>query len=162
MAKTIPNARLQVLADFRHHLRIFLHFSEETAARSGLQPQQHQLLLQVAGVPEGVEPTVGYAAKRLRIQHHAVVSLSKRCEETGLLKRTQGKPDKRTVILSLTSKGRQVLDALSADHELELNEMAPKLIEKLLGVSASGKKSSNGRKSAGGKTKTSERLAGSS
>ena len=40
---------IQALAEFRHRLRQFLTFSEAAAENAGLQPQQHQLLLQVAG-----------------------------------------------------------------------------------------------------------------
>ena len=40
---------LRTLADFRFELREFLYFSECAAVEAGLQPQQHQLLLQVAG-----------------------------------------------------------------------------------------------------------------
>src|ERR1700731_4122457 len=83
----VSRNRLQVLADFRHHLRLFLQFSEKAAARFDLQPQQHQLLLQVAGAPDGVHPTIGYAAERLGLRHNAVVGLSKRCAEAGLLTR---------------------------------------------------------------------------
>ena len=64
-----------------------------------------------------------------------------------MLKKMQGEPDKRTVILSLTSKGRRILDALSADHERELDDLAPQLIEKLLMVSTSTKKLGKGRRS---------------
>jgi len=42
---------LRNLADFRFALRQFLHFSECAALEAGLQPQQHQLLLQVAEPP---------------------------------------------------------------------------------------------------------------
>jgi hypothetical protein len=41
----------QLLAKFRREIRRFLQFSEEAAAAAGLQPQQHQLLLQVSGAP---------------------------------------------------------------------------------------------------------------
>ena len=53
---------LESLAEFRFELRKFLHFSEEAATAAGLQPQQHQLLLQVAGAREGTPVTIAYAA----------------------------------------------------------------------------------------------------
>ncbi len=123
--------RLQLLAEFRHQLRLFLHFSEEAAAKLGLQSQQHQLLLQVAGAPDGATPTVRYAAERLGVRHNSVVELSKRCEEAGLITRKHDDPDRRCVVLELTAKGRQTLDALSIDHARELNELAPQLIRTL-------------------------------
>ena len=59
------DALLRTLADFRFELRRFLHFSEIAATEEGLHPQQHQLLLQVAGAPEGTVVTIAYAAERL-------------------------------------------------------------------------------------------------
>lgn len=135
--KPESTVRIQLLADFRHQLRLFLHFSEKAAARFDLQPQQHQLLLQVAGAPDGVLATVGYATERLGLCHNTVVELSKRSEEAGLVARKQDEDDRRRVILKLTPKGRKILDALSEDHARELNELAPQLIEALSALSSS-------------------------
>jgi DNA-binding MarR family transcriptional regulator len=144
---SLSHDRLQVLADFRHHLRKFLQFSEAAAGKFNLHPQQHQLLLQIAGAPNDVETTIGYASARLGITHHAAVALSQRCEEADLLSRIQGKSDKRTVILAMTAHGHKILEALSEDHEQELKELAPQLIENLLRVSASARKTrSNSKK----------------
>jgi DNA-binding MarR family transcriptional regulator len=129
-------ARLQVLAEFRHQLRLFLHFSEAAVAKFDLQPQQHQLLLQIAGRPEGVAPTVGYVAERLGLRHNSVVELSMRCEEAGLILRTQDGNDRRCVLLELTPKGLRTLEALSLDHARELNELAPQLIRTLTAIKA--------------------------
>jgi DNA-binding MarR family transcriptional regulator len=123
--------RLQALAEFRHQLRLFLHFSEEAAAKFDLQPQQHQLLLQIAGRPDGTPATVGYVAERLGLRHNSVVELSMRCEEAALIRRTHDGNDRRCVLLELTPKGLQTLEALSLDHACELNELAPKLIRTL-------------------------------
>jgi DNA-binding MarR family transcriptional regulator len=133
-------ARLQVLAEFRHQLRLFLHFSEAAAAKFGLQPQQHQLLLQIAGRPEGVAATVGYVAERLGLRHNSVVELSMRCEEAGLIRRTHGDNDRRCVLLELTPKGLRTLEALSLDHARELNELAPQLIRTLTAIKAAHSK----------------------
>jgi DNA-binding MarR family transcriptional regulator len=133
-------ARLQILAEFRHQLRLFLHFSEEAAQRHGLHPQHHQLLLQIAGASNGAEATIGYAAERLGLRHHTVVELSDRCEEAGLVVRTPAESDRRRVLLSLSAKGRQVLESLSIDHARELNELAPQLIRTLTTLRTVNKK----------------------
>jgi DNA-binding MarR family transcriptional regulator len=122
---------LKALAEFRHQLRLFLHFSETAAQDCGLQPQQHQLLLQIAGAPDGVAATIGYAAERLGLRHNTVVELSDRCEKAGLLVRELAGSDRRCVLLKLTPKGWEKLEALSIDHARELNEFAPKLIRML-------------------------------
>jgi DNA-binding MarR family transcriptional regulator len=123
--------RLQTLAEFRHELRTFLQFSEAAAAQRNLPAQQHQLMLQIAGAPDGVVPTVAYAAARLGLRHHSIVELSKRCEEAGLLTRVHDPADRRRVLLELTPAGLRVLDDLSDDHAAELNQRAPRLIAAL-------------------------------
>jgi DNA-binding MarR family transcriptional regulator len=130
-ASVNANPRLLFLADFRFALRQFLHFSEAAASQLDLQPQQHQLLLQVAGAPEGGSPTIAYAAGRLGLRHNSVVELVNRCEEAGLLMRSQDPFDLRRVVLRLTTKGHVLLEKLSAYHAQELNVLGPRLIESL-------------------------------
>jgi DNA-binding MarR family transcriptional regulator len=134
-------SRLQILAEFRHQLRLFLHFSETAAQKVGLQPQQHQLLLQIAGAPDQEAVTIGYLAERLGLRHNTVVELSNRCEESGLVVRRQGGFDRRCVLLEVSPRGRQMLEALSIDHALELNELAPRLIQTLTTLRTVHKKS---------------------
>lgn len=122
---------LQILAEFRHQLRVFLQFSEMAARKAGLEPQQHQLLLQIAGAPNGVNVTVGYAAGRLGLRHHTVVELSNRCVQAGLIHRRQVGSDRRYVELQPTPKGNRLLRSLSVDHVRELHELAPRLIRSL-------------------------------
>jgi DNA-binding MarR family transcriptional regulator len=123
--------RLRVLAEFRSVLRGFLQFSEEAAARVGLTAQQHQLLLQVSGVPEGEDATVAYVAGRLGVRHHSAVGLSKRCEEAGLIERRHDAQDARFVVLRATAKGERLLEELSAAHGRELHSLALDLITSL-------------------------------
>ncbi|MDR3726498.1 MAG: MarR family transcriptional regulator [Terracidiphilus sp.] len=122
---------LRTLADFRFELRQFLHFSECAALEAGLQPQQHQLLLQVAGAPEGTAVTVAYAAERLGLKHNSAVELVDRSERQDLLVRKADITDRRRAILRVTRKGRRVLGGLAEDHARELNELAPRLIQAL-------------------------------
>ena len=130
-AASVPPAQLKTLAEFRHQIRLFLQFSENAAQKLGLQPQQHQLLLQIAGAA-GTATTVGYVAERLGLRHNTAVELSNRCEEAGLIRRKPGSDDRRRVLLELTLKGKRLLDSLSIDHACELNELAPQLIRTLM------------------------------
>jgi DNA-binding MarR family transcriptional regulator len=118
---------LKTLADFRYELRRFLHFSECAAEQAGLHPQQHQLLLQVAGAPEGAVVTIAYAAERLGLKHNSAVELVDRSEHEGLLTRTVDEDDKRRAILRVTRRGKHILGKLTGDHARELNELAPRL-----------------------------------
>jgi DNA-binding MarR family transcriptional regulator len=122
---------IATLAEFRFELRQFLQFSETAAIDAGLHPQQHQLLLQVAGAPEGSQITIAYAAGRLGLKHNSTVELVDRSEREDLIERTVDKDDKRRAILRLSRKGRQLLHKLSDDHARELNEMAPRLMRAL-------------------------------
>lgn len=127
---------LSTLAEFRFELRRFLQFSEGASLEAGLQPQQHQLLLQIAGAPQATAVTIAYAASRLGLKHNSTVELVDRSEREDLIERTADKDDKRRAILRLTRKGRQVLHKLSGDHARELNEMAPRLVRALQRVQA--------------------------
>jgi DNA-binding MarR family transcriptional regulator len=123
--------RMRTLAEFRYLLRRFMHFSEQAATEAGLTPQHHQLLLQVAGAPEGVAPTVSYLAERLVLRHNSVVELAARCEEAGWVVRRQDPANRRFVVLSLSAKGRRMLEQLSAAHAHELNDLRPELMDLL-------------------------------
>ena len=128
MAKTQTQLQLQTLAEFRYALRQFLQFSEQAATDAGLHPQQHQLLLQIAGAPDATATTISYVAERLGLRHHSVVELSKRCEESGLIARRHAIADRRCVVLHLTAEGERVLQTLSDEHTRELRELMPRLL----------------------------------
>jgi DNA-binding MarR family transcriptional regulator len=137
-----PGLLLRTLAEFRYELRRFLLFSECAAFEAGLQPQQHQLLLQVAGALENTAVTIAYAAERLGLKHNSTVELVDRSEREGLLARTVDVDDKRRAILRVTRKGRLVLERLAGDHAKELNELAPRLTKALKHISFNAQRSS--------------------
>ncbi len=85
----------QALAEFRYQIRRFLHFSEQVAREAGLEPQQHQLLLALKGLPEGRKATIGELAERLQIQHHSTVELIDRMVERDLIQRSRDDEDQR-------------------------------------------------------------------
>jgi DNA-binding MarR family transcriptional regulator len=115
------------LAEFRRQIRRFLHFSETTAKEHGVEPQQHQLLLAVHGLPEDVKPTIGEIASRLFIQHHSAVELVNRLERTGAIARHPGTDDKREVLIRLAPAGRAILRKLALAHRDELERTGPEL-----------------------------------
>jgi DNA-binding MarR family transcriptional regulator len=122
------------LAEFRRQIRQFLHFSEATAKEHRIEPQQHQLLLAVHGLPEGVKPTIREIAARLFIQHHSAVELVNRLEVTGAIARSPGPEDKREVWIHLTSAGRAILRRLALAHRTELERSGPELARALSAV----------------------------
>jgi DNA-binding MarR family transcriptional regulator len=138
-----PDLLLKTLAEFRYELRRFLLFSECAALEEGLQPQQHQLLLQVAGAPENTAVTISYAADRLGLKHNSSVELVDRSVREGLLERMSDMDDKRRAILRVTRKGRLALGRLAGDHAKELNELAPRLTKALKQISLNAHRSTD-------------------
>ncbi len=126
--KANERKQIKLLAQFRYEIRRFLHFSEQAAAAVNLQPQQHQLLLQIAGASDEIPVTISYVAERLGLRHHTAVELSKRCEIAGLLRKTHDSEDRRCVVLKLTEQGQGALRQLSETHARQLRELAPNLI----------------------------------
>jgi DNA-binding MarR family transcriptional regulator len=122
------------LAEFRRQIRQFLHFSEAIAREHRIEPQQHQLLLAVQGLPGGAKPTIRELATRLFIQHHSAVELVNRLEATGAVARVPGIEDKREVLVRLTPAGRAALRRLALAHHTELEHSGPELARALSSV----------------------------
>src|ERR1700693_2347251 len=102
----------QALSAFRYQLRRFLALSETSARAAGLEPQQHQLLLAVKGLPPQCPATIATLADRLQIQHQSAVELIDRLEAKGLVHRTRDEQDRRRVLISLTETGEEELAPL--------------------------------------------------
>jgi DNA-binding MarR family transcriptional regulator len=135
----MPAARLSLsdyraLADFRYQLRRFLRFSTQAARAAGLEPQQHQLLLAIKGMPDGLEATVGTLAERLQIQHHSTVELVDRMEGRGLVRRLRSADDRRRVLVNLTARGETLLARLSAVNRAEVRSIGPRLMRALAAI----------------------------
>ena len=118
----------RLLAAFRYEMRKFLAFSERAAREAGIEPQQHQVLLSLRGLPEGVRPTIGAVAERLCVQHHTAVALVDKLEQRELLVRERNADDKREVLLRLTPEGEAVLRDLSTLHRQQLEGVGPALV----------------------------------
>ena len=134
MENDLSPGQYRDLAEFRRQIRQFLHFSEATSKEHGLEPQQHQLLLAVHGLPEDAKPTIGELASRLFIQHHSAVELVNRLEQTGAVARHTGTQDKREVWIRLTPAGRAILRKLALAHRTELERSGPELARALKSV----------------------------
>lgn len=132
----ISRAQFETLSEFRYALRQFLRFSERSARRAGLSPQQHQLLLAIKGMPGRDWAVVTELAERLQMSHHAAVALITRAQRLGLVRRQRGLADRRTVEVRLTSRGEQTISRLAALHAAELGRLSLTLRERLDELSA--------------------------
>ena len=119
------------LAELRYQIRRFLHFSEQASRAAGLEPQQHQFMLALKGLPKGTRPRVGELAERLQLKHHSTVELINRLAAAGLVSRHRAENDRRAVLVTLTAKGEKILRTLSLHHRSELRAQGPALIAAL-------------------------------
>jgi DNA-binding MarR family transcriptional regulator len=132
MGKSLPQViDYRALADFRFEIRRFLNFSERLVRAAGLEPQQHQALLAIKGLPAHRAATIGVLAERLLIQHHSAVELVNRLEAKGLLRRARGVADRREVVLTLSRRGEALLKRLTQPHHAELRSARPRLLAAL-------------------------------
>jgi DNA-binding MarR family transcriptional regulator len=128
MAETIIQPNFKAMAELRYQIRRFLRFSENAARQAGIEPQQHQLLLAVRGLPEHLKPTVGVLAERMQLQHHSAVELIDRLVDRGFLCRLRATDDRRQVLVKLTHDGEQFLEKLSLHHLQELQSVGPTFV----------------------------------
>jgi len=126
-AQAVGDAQYRTLAAFRYALRRFFRFSELAAAAAGVTPRQYQALLAVRAW-SGDEPvTVGDLAEQLQLRHHSAVGLVQRLQARSLLVRGALARDRRRATLTLTPRGRRLLERLAAEHRDELRRSRPQL-----------------------------------
>jgi len=131
MERALTLTDYQSLAELRYQIRCFLHFSKQAARVAGLEPQQHQFILSLKGLPRNMRPRIGELAERLQVRHHSAVELVNRLSIGGYVRRHRGGEDSREVLLSLTPKGEKVLKKLSLQHRAELRMRGPALLTAL-------------------------------
>jgi hypothetical protein len=106
--KALGLSEYRKIAEFRYRIRQFLQFSEEVLRANDIEPQQHQLLLE----------------------------LSNRLVARGAILKTHSDEDGREVLLDLTPQGERILQKLSVLHWRELQTLGPALSDSLRAVLA--------------------------
>jgi len=115
-APVLSRANFRALAEWRYALRRFLAASERIARAEGVSPAQYQLLLFVAGAPEGGAPAIGYLAERMQVEHQSAVGLIDRTERAGLVRRRRDAENRRRVLIDITPKGSRLIGRLAREH----------------------------------------------
>jgi DNA-binding MarR family transcriptional regulator len=128
-ADIMPN--FKAMAELRYQIRKFLRFSENAARQAGIEPQQHQLLLAIRGLPDGASPTIGVLAERMKLQHHSTVELIDRLVDRNFVCRLRSTDDRRQVLVKLTHDGEEFLQKLSLHHLEELQSAGPTFVKVL-------------------------------
>jgi len=136
MKKNESLAAYRRVAEFRHQIRQFLHVSEQAARAHGIEPQQHQLMLIIKGLPEGAKPTVATLAHRLCLKHHSAVELVNRLMDRDVAVRHRSQGDRREVLVQLTPFGEEILETLKDVHLQELQTRSPELCRALQAIVA--------------------------
>jgi DNA-binding MarR family transcriptional regulator len=127
-SQALPSDTIQVQAEdeirnlawFRYNLRKFLRFSEKAARQCGVTPQQHQLMLGIAGYTGRGTASVSELAEFLQERHNSVVGLVERAAQRGLVRKEHDLNDRRYVLVSLTAQGEQILAKLTELHKEEV------------------------------------------
>jgi DNA-binding MarR family transcriptional regulator len=125
---SISREILRDLAWFRYQLRKFLRFSEQAARSCGVTPQQHQLLLGVAGYTNHRKATISELAEFMQERHNSIVELVGRAARRGLVRKKHDDRDRRYVFVSLTPRGEAVLSKLARLHKQEIGRMQADLL----------------------------------
>ena len=119
---------LRQMAWFRYQLRRVLRFTEKAARLSGVTPQQHQLLLGIAGYTGRGWATISELAEFLQERHNAVVGLVERAAQNGLVEKEPGARDRRYVRVTLTPRGQAILAKLTVLHREEIGRVRRRLL----------------------------------
>lgn len=133
----LTDADYEALSSLRYTLRRFMDFSASAAQHEGLPVQQHQALLAIRGHLDFEPMTVGALAERLLIAPHSATELVGRLVAAGYVSREADLTDRRKQTLALTEKAHSVLKRLTTAHIKEIKELAPQLIDILVGLQRS-------------------------
>ncbi len=137
MSKQKKQEILRDLAQFRYALRRFVRFSEKAARAAGVTPQQHQLLLGIAGFTEHGVATISQLAEFLQERNNSVVGLVQRAVTSGLVHRQSSPADRRQVLVSLTPCGQEILFRLSLLHHEEVERVRAEILPSARALKAS-------------------------
>jgi DNA-binding MarR family transcriptional regulator len=111
-------------------------------AQAGLTKEEFKVLLELRAGPQ----THGVLCRHLEVSTGAMTNRLDKLERAGLVSRSQDPNDRRGVMLTLTQRGadrldayvdrgarreRQLLDGLSASDKRQLNELLAKLVDSL-------------------------------
>ena len=102
------------VAEARYVVRRVTRIVDEQARTHGLDPLEHQLLIQLFGARTH-RMSVNQIATRLDVPAAVASRLVKRLEEEGYLERTKSETDRRVTNVTLTDAGRDVCVAIWED-----------------------------------------------
>src|SRR6478609_5051774 len=115
-------------AEFRRLLRRFLAHGDVRVRGAGLTPQRYLLLLAVKGAPDRSETrSIGQLTDDLQLAQSSVTELVDRAETAGLVVRSAGDADARTVLVRLRPAGEERLAAALVAIRAEREQLLARL-----------------------------------
>lgn len=115
------------VAQARYVIRNILRIVDEQARRAGLEPLQHQTLIQVFGATHALQ--VNDVASRLGIAPAFASRLIRELEEKGLVNRTPSEHDRRVTLVTTTEAGVRILGDVDEHVHLHVGYFQQQLSE---------------------------------
>jgi DNA-binding MarR family transcriptional regulator len=116
------------VAEARYVLRKVFRIVEEQAKKFGLDPLAHQALIQIYGSPT-TELQINQVASRLDITPAFASSLIRLLVESDLVVRRGDERDQRVIYVSITEKGRKVMDAIDENVKFHVDYFVGQLTQ---------------------------------
>jgi DNA-binding MarR family transcriptional regulator len=99
------------VAQARHVIRRIFRIVDEQARQVGLEPLEHQALLQIYCAPDDTV-SVNRVAERVDIAPAFASRLIRELEGRGLVRRSRSQSDRRVITVTATEEGVQLLQAI--------------------------------------------------
>ena len=119
---------MRVVADARYIFRTAQRLVDDCARAHGVDPLEHQAMLQVYGAAEQ-KLAVGKLAQRLDIVPALASRLVQRLQSRGLVLRRRSAIDRRATYVSLTKKGLNTLRRVVENAHIEIGYFRQKATE---------------------------------
>jgi len=120
------HAYFQGVAEARYVLRSVFRLVDEQAKSAGIDPLEHQALIQIYG-SQASKLQVNELADRLGIAPAFASNLARSLVAKKLLSRTRGQHDQRVIIVSVTPSGRELLRTIDAEVKVHVDDFASTL-----------------------------------
>ena len=108
------NAYVNGIAQARYVIRKVLRIVDDQAKQHGLDPLEHQMLIQVYAAQDS-SSRISDVAERLDIVPAFASRLTRGLEDKGLVRRSQSPNDRRSVQVVATPEGMKVLRAIDSE-----------------------------------------------
>ena len=115
------------VAEARYVIRRIFRIVDEQAKSAGLEPLEHQALIQRFGAPEPLR--VIDFAERLDVAPAFASRIAKGLDDKGLVRRTASEDDRRSTVIAVTEAGGELLAQVDSQVELHVSYFQQQLTD---------------------------------